>query len=54
MNLSSYVIGTLGGSFAIGMHQFGGDIAEMIVYEEELSTEEQTQLYEYIQSSWGL
>lgn len=54
VELTEYKIGTLGTGFSIGQHQFGGDIAEIIIYKEALSSAEQTELYSYIQETWGI
>ena len=54
VSLSDYKIGTLGGHFSVGQHQYGGDIAEIIVYSAELSAEEEEELEDYITSVWGI
>ena len=50
--LTDFKIGMLGGGFAVGAHQFGGDIAEILVYDRALTAAEESELEAYITSQW--
>ena len=47
-SMTRQVIGSLYDSFAIGAHQFGGDIAEIIVYNNTLSTSDREDVERYL------
>lgn len=52
--ISRQVIGSLYPSFGVGSHQFGGDIAEIIVYDTNLNTSQKIIVENYLSSKYSL
>ena len=50
--LTEIVMGHLGSTFGVGDHHFGGDIAEILIYDKVLSAEELTKVNDYLTSTW--
>jgi hypothetical protein len=54
VSIKNFLMGTLGGKFAVGEHQFGGFIAEVLVYDKKLKGEEGKVLENYLASKYAL
>lgn len=52
--LNRQVIGSLFPHFAVGEHQFGGDISEIIVYNTTLNTAQRTIVDNYLAAKYGI
>lgn len=52
--LSRQIIGSLVPNFSVGTHQFGGQIAEILVYQEVLTISDQVKIQGYLACKWGL
>lgn len=52
--LTRQIIGSLVPSFAVGAHQFGGDISEIIVYNTVLNTAQRNIVDNYLAAKYGI
>lgn len=53
-NVTEYAVGSLFPAFAVGAHQFGGEIAEIIVYSDVLTDDEHDDIEGYLYTKYGL
>lgn len=54
VTLNRQVIGNLLPSFAIGAHQYGGDIAEIIIYDQTLSNSDRDAIKDYLNTKYTI
>lgn len=52
--LNRQIIGSLFPSFTVGTHQYGGDIAEIIVFNTTLNTAQRTIIENYLAAKYGI
>ncbi len=52
--ITRQVIGSLTPTFSVGVHQFGGQISEILVYSDTLTTLEHQKIEGYLACKWGL
>ena len=54
LNITRQVLGSLVPNFAVGGHQFGGQLAEIVVFSSTQSAAETETLEGYLACKWGL